>query len=113
MYAIIKTGGKQYRVQEGDVIQVESLGKEEGAEIEFAEILFISQSSENSKNHIGGPSVSGYVVQGKILGDSKGPKLKFKKFKPGNRCTTIGHRQHYQSIEITKVGAARGGKHGS
>ena len=70
MYAIIKSGGKQYRVKEGSVIDVELLENELGSEIEFKDLLFVH---DGDKAHVGGPHVSGYVVKGEHSGCSFRP----------------------------------------
>ena len=72
MYAIIRTGGKQYRVAKGDIIDVEILKAEQGAKLEFDEILFVH---DGKKAQIGEPSLSGYVVKGEVIGSSAGPKI--------------------------------------
>ena len=111
MYAIIKSGGKQYRVKKGDVIDVELLEGEPGAHIEFAEILLIS---DGSKTEVGGPTVSGFIVKGELIGESKDDKITSIKYIPGNHYRKFGHRQRKSRIKITEVGQKnKGGKHGS
>jgi large subunit ribosomal protein L21 len=102
MYAIIKTGGKQYRVKEGDIIDVELIG--ESAEVKFNEVLFFF---DGQKSHVGLPHVPKCVVHGEYMGLEKGPKViayKYKRCKNSRR--TVGHRQKYSRVKITKIAAA-------
>ena len=102
MYAIIKTGGKQYRVKKDDVIDVEILNPNEGAEIEFRTIFV----HDGSNAHIGEPEVADYFVKGEIIGASVGPKIVSMKYQPReNQRTKWGHRQHYSRIKITAIGS--------
>lgn len=104
MYAIIKTGGKQYTVKQGDVIDVELLSGEPGAEVEFQDVLFIQTGSEN---HVGDPVVSGYRVLGELLGASHGEKVTSVKYQPGNHYKRFGHRQKYSRVKITAISQQR------
>ncbi|MDE3045424.1 MAG: 50S ribosomal protein L21 [Verrucomicrobiota bacterium] len=101
MYAIIKTGGKQYRVQKGDELEVELLLGAEG------KITFQPLSVHNGKELlIGKPFVEKSSVQAEIIGEMKGPKViafKYKKCK--NYRLTRGHRQRYTCIRITEITA--------
>src|SRR5579859_3360313 len=102
MYAIIKTGGKQYRVKEGDIIDVELIG--DAAEVKFNEVLFFF---DGQKSHVGLPHVPKCVVHGEYMGVEKGPKViayKYKRCKNSRR--TVGHRQKYSRVKITKIAAA-------
>ncbi len=114
MYAIIKTGGKQYRVKTGDIIDVELLDGEPGASIQFQDILFIH---DGSKAQVGGPSLSNFIVTAEILGESKGEKITSIKYIPGNHYKKFGHRQRHSRIKITGIESkkehAKGGKHGA
>lgn len=103
MYAIIKTGGKQYRVEKGDVIEVELLEEETGA-IEFKEVLLFS----HEKNiQVGTPNVNKCLVKGEILGESKGPKvIAFKYKRRKNYRRKVGHKQRYSRVKITDIVAA-------
>ena len=102
-YAIIKTGGKQYPVAIGDVIDVELLEAEKGQEVQFNEVLFLH---EGSSLKVGSPTVAGCVVKGLVLDMSKGPKIQSVKYKPShNQYKTFGHRQKYLRIKITSIGA--------
>ncbi len=102
MQAIIKTGGKQYRVKPGDHIKVEKLKGDSGDQIEFGEVLMVSDSENGNK--VGSPLVENVRVKGKILGHEKGKKIIIFKFrrKKGYRRKK-GHRQVYTSVEITDV----------
>lgn len=103
MYAIIKTGGKQYRVQEGDILRVEKLNAEEGQEIEFDEVLAVSKDDGLT---IGTPCVEGAKVEAKILGQGKGEKVIVFKYKAKkNYRKKQGHRQPFTEVQITKINA--------
>ena len=101
MYAVIVSGGKQYRVTKGDTIYVEKLELEDGAAISF-DVLLLG-SDEGVK--VGSPTVSGAKVEGKVLGQVKGEKIIIYKYKSKkNYHRHAGHRQHYTKVEITAVG---------
>ncbi len=103
MYAVIKTGGKQYQVKEGDVVFIEKIEGENGAEVSFDDVLAVG---DDGKFTAGTPIVEGASVKGKILGQTKGRKIiVFKmKSKKGYRNKN-GHRQPYTKVEITKINA--------
>jgi len=104
MQAVIRTGGKQYIVKPGDVIDVELLELEEGQDVEFNDVLLVSEGDSDVK--IGSPVVEGAKVTGKILGMKKGKKIivfKFKRRKGYKKKQ--GHRQKYSSVEITDIQA--------
>ena len=101
MYAIIETGGKQYRVEKGDVIDVELLDAAAGEKVEFKNVLFI-HSAGNPK--IGNPNIPQSAVQGELIQEVKGPKeiaFKYKRRKPFRR--KVGHRQRYARVKITEI----------
>jgi len=101
-FAVIKTGGKQYLVTEGQKLDIEKLAKEEGAKVEFDEVLML----QNGKLEIGKPVVSGAKVEGKILKQFKDKKKIVFKFKNKTRQTKLkGHRQNLTEVEITKISA--------
>ncbi len=101
MLAIIKTGGKQYKVSEKDKIKVEKLPGKEGDKVVFSEVLFIGDE-KNVK--VGAPIISGAKVEGKILKTAKGKKVVGIKFKPKKRYKVkFGHRQTMTEVEITKI----------
>ena len=101
MYAILKTGGKQYKVSEGDVIYVEKLGVEDGATVTFDEVLAVG---EGDKLTVGAPYVSGAAVTGTVEKTGKGKKINIFKMKPkkGYRRRQ-GHRQPYTKVTIASI----------
>lgn len=100
MYAIIKTGGKQYCVEEGKVITIEKLDVEAGAEVAFDEVLLVS--GDNLK--IGQPTVAGAKVTGKVLEQGKGAKIRIFKYKAkSNYRRRQGHRQPFTKVQIEKI----------
>jgi len=102
MQAIIKTGGKQYKVSPGQIVNVEKLPGNIGDKVEFDNVL--SVSDESGKIKVGTPFVKDSRVTGKILGGVKGEKItvfKFRKRKGYRRKT--GHRQKYTSVQITEI----------
>ena len=102
-YAIIKTGGKQYKVQQGDRIDVENLPLEVGAETSFSDVLFYS---DGSAIKIGDPLVEGATVKAKVLDQRKDKKViafKFRRRKGYHK--TIGHRRRLTRLEIVGISA--------
>src|SRR6202012_3998735 len=109
MYAIIKTGGKQYRVQEGEWLLVEKLPVDDGAKIKLDPLLYV-----DGDNVVDGDDLSKVTVEATVLGHERGPKLRVVKFKPkrGYRRRN-GHRQELTRIEINNIklaGASRSSK---
>ena len=105
MYAIIKTGGKQYRVAVGDIIDVELLGSDTGAQVEFGDVLF---ASDGSKTQVGQPAIPNFLVYGEILGQVNGEKVTSLKYKASHtQCRKWGHRQKYTRVRITGIGSNR------
>jgi large subunit ribosomal protein L21 len=103
MFAVIKTGGKQYKVSEGDVLKVEKLDKKEGEEFEFDEVL-LYQDDKDLK--LGKPLIEDAKVKAEVLEHGKGDKKIVFKFKAKKRQSKKGgHRQPYTEIKITKVKA--------
>lgn len=101
MYAIIKTGGKQYRVNEGDVISVEKLDVASGEKVVFDEILVVSREGELQ---IGAPVVSGAKVEGTVVQQGKEKKVVVFKYKPKKDYRKKqGHRQPFTKIKIEKI----------
>lgn len=100
-YAIIKCGGKQYRVAKNDVIDVELIDKEKGSSIEFGEVLFIGNGETSV---IGAPFIQNYLVKGELVDFVKGPKITSIKYQPGNHYRKFGHRQKYCRVKITDIG---------
>lgn len=103
MYAVIETGGKQYKVQEGEVVFIEKLAAEEGAVVNFDKVLVVSK--EGAVN-FGAPVVAGATVSAKVLGHGKDKKIIVFKYKPkkGYRRKQ-GHRQPYTKVQIEKINA--------
>lgn len=103
MLAIIKTGGKQYKVKTGDKIKIEKLEGEEGSKVVFSEVLFLG---DDKKVSIGTPLLKNAKVEGKILKTAKGKKVVGIKFKAKKRYKVkFGHRQIMTEVEITKIAA--------
>jgi large subunit ribosomal protein L21 len=103
MYAIIKTGGKQYRASVGDVIEVELLPGEAGGEVTFEDVLLVS-SDEGYQ--VGKPVVEQARVKGQIVDQFRAPKVTTFKFKRRkNQRRTIGHRQDLTRVKITEISA--------
>jgi len=102
MYAIIVTGGKQYTVKTGDVIEVEKLDAEVGAQVTFSEVLAVGE--EGGKLNVGTPKVAGASVAAKVMDHFRGKKVvafKIKRRKGYRR--TVGHRQSLTRIEIGEI----------
>ena len=100
MYAIIKTGGKQYRVKVGDILNVELLGSDRSA-VTFDNVLLVH---DGKAPKVGLPTVPQCVVHAEVIGETKGPKVIAYKFKPcKNSRRTVGHRQRYSRVKITKI----------
>ena len=101
MYAIIQTGGKQYRVSEGDVLSVEKLPVAEGEEVVFDQVLTVVSDSDIK---IGKPVVEGAKVTAKVVEHGKGKKILVFKYKAkSNYRKRQGHRQPYTKVEISKI----------
>lgn len=101
MYAVIKTGGKQYKVKEGDVITVEKIKKQAGEKVVFDEVLMIG---EGKKTEIGTPYLDAAKVYGYVVENGKGDKLIIYKYKAKKDYRKKqGHRQPYSMVEITGI----------
>ena len=101
MHAVIKTGGKQYRVSEGDVLNVEKLAGDPGARVELSEVLAVGDG-ESIK--LGTPTVAGATVVAEILGQGKGKKvIVYKKKRRKGYDKRQGHRQLFTSIKIQEI----------
>ena len=99
--AVIRTGGKQVIVSQGDIIEVELLSAEEGQEVKFDDVLMIVDGAGST---IGAPKVEGATVSAKVLKEVKGEKTRavfFRRRK--DSMTTKGHRQRYHRVEITGI----------
>ena len=100
MFAVITTGGKQYKVTEQDIIFVEKLDVEEGAEVKFDVVAL----SNDAGFKAGTPTVAGASVTGTVLKNGKGKKIYVLKYKSKkNEKKKIGHRQPYTKIQINKI----------
>ncbi|NLY56607.1 MAG: 50S ribosomal protein L21 [Firmicutes bacterium] len=103
MYAIVETGGKQYKVSKGDVITVEKLDAEAGSEVALDKVLLVHNGSELK---VGTPLVSGAKVTAKVLGHGKGKKILVFKFKAKkNYRRRRGHRQPFTKLMIQEIEA--------
>ncbi|GKQ42547.1 50S ribosomal protein L21 [Companilactobacillus sp. RD055328] len=101
MYAIIKTGGKQYKVQEKEAIYVEKLDVEEGKKVTFDEVIMVV---DGTKSSIGAPFVKGATVSGKVEKQGKERKVVTYKYKPKKHShTKTGHRQPYTRVMIDSI----------
>ena len=101
MFAIIETGGKQYKVNEGDVIFVEKLGVEEGETVTFDRVLAVSDADGIK---VGAPTVKGATVTASVVKNGKGKKIYVMTYKPKkNEKRKLGHRQPYTKVQIEKI----------
>ncbi|GMV43307.1 MAG: 50S ribosomal protein L21 [Myxococcales bacterium] len=101
MYAVIRTGGKQYRVAEGQWVDVEKLPYEVGADVQFDEVLLIADDGSTT---VGRPFVAGAKVTGKVIRQDRAKKiLVFKYRRRKNYRLRRGHRQYYTRVQITGV----------
>ena len=101
MYAVVKTGGKQYRVSPGDSIDVEKLPNEVGEQIELDQVLLVANGSEAQ---VGQPLVEGAKVKATVTRQAKGRKVIVFKYRPSKRYRLKkGHRQHYTRLRIDEI----------
>jgi large subunit ribosomal protein L21 len=101
MYAVIRTGGKQYRVAANDELEIEKLAGEAGAKVEFTEVLMVG-AGESVK--VGKPTVTGAKVLAELVEQTRGPKLiAFKKRRRKNSRRKKGHRQDLTKVRITDI----------
>ena len=106
MYAVIETGGKQYRVKAGDLLVVDKLGGDVGAKIAFDRVLMLGDGANIS---VGAPTVAGAVVEAALIETRKGDKIKvFKKIRRQGYRRTAGHRQWESVLRVTSVTGADG-----
>ncbi|MGN7438510.1 MAG: 50S ribosomal protein L21 [Alcanivorax sp.] len=104
MFAVIKTGGKQYKVQKDDKLLVEKLEGEEGDKVTLDEVLMIA---DGKKSTLGEPLIKGAKVEAKVVTQTRGPKITvFKKKRRQNYRRKKGHRQDLTMIQITNIKAA-------
>jgi large subunit ribosomal protein L21 len=103
MYAVFKTGGKQYRAVKGDKLKIEKLDAAEGDSIEFDEVLLVGEGEDVT---VGAPLIAGGKVEAKVLVQAKDKKVDVIKFRRRqNYRRTKGHRQHFTLVEITGISA--------
>ncbi len=103
MYAVIKTGGKQYRVSAGDKVRVETLPVAVGAEVAFDQVLMVA---EGEKVSVGQPVVAGASVRGTVLAHGRGEKIRiFKHRRRKHFKKQAGHRQNYTEVQISGISA--------
>lgn len=103
MYAVIKSGGKQYKVKQGDTIKVEKISADEGADIKISDVLLVSDGEEVK---VGTPLVAGATVSATVKSHGRGPKIRIIKFKRRKHYRRqMGHRQGYTELSITGIDA--------
>lgn len=101
MYAVIKTGGKQYRVAQGDRLRVETLSANEGDTVELTEVLMVADGDDVK---VGAPTVSGAKVAAKVVAHGRGKKVEIVKFRRRkHHRKQMGHRQNYTELEIETI----------
>ena len=101
MYAIIETGGKQYRVAAGDIIEIERVAKQDGDRVEFSRVLLVGG---DGSVRAGAPALDGARVRGVALADTRGPKIRvFKRKKRKGYRRTTGHRQDLMRVRIEGI----------
>lgn len=103
MYAVIETGGKQYKVSEGDTLFIEKLNVEEGGSVKFDKVLIVGEGENVT---VGAPLVDGASVEANVVKNGKAKKIYvFKMKRKKNYRRKKGHRQPYTKVEITKINA--------
>lgn len=101
MFAVIKTGGKQYRVSQGDKLRVETLDADEGDAINLDQVMMVGEGDQVT---VGAPLISGASVNAKVLGHGRGKKVDIVKFRRRKHYRRqMGHRQNYTELEITGI----------
>jgi len=104
MYAVFRSGGKQYRAVKGDVLRLEKIEADEGSTVKFDEVLLVGEGSDIK---VGSPLLSGSSVSGKVLRQGKSRKVPVVKFKRRKNYLRQGsHRQFFTEVEITAIAAA-------
>jgi large subunit ribosomal protein L21 len=103
MYAVIVTGGKQYRVKEGDSLKIESLQADAGQEVIFDKVLMVADGDEVK---LGKPTLSGAQVTASVVEHGRGKKVNILKFRRRKHSMTrLGHRQNFTAVKIEKIQA--------
>tara|TARA_Y100000590_G_scaffold293297_1_gene330341 strand:- start:206 stop:670 length:465 start_codon:yes stop_codon:yes gene_type:complete len=106
-FAVIETGGKQYKVSASNILKVEKLNIQKGKKVEFKKVLLVN---DDKTTEVGNPTISGAIVEGLLLDNIKDKKiLVFKKRRRQNSRKKYGHRQLLSKIQITKI-LSKGGK---
>ncbi|NIM02037.1 MAG: 50S ribosomal protein L21 [Acidobacteria bacterium] len=102
MYAVIETGGKQMRVQVGDLVRVETLDGDVGSKVVFDRVLMVG---EGEKAQVGSPAVEGAKVQGSIVEQGRAKKIRIFTYKPRQNSNRrrMGHRQNYTAVKIESI----------
>ena len=104
MYAVFRSGGKQYRAAKGDVLRLEKIEADEGATVKFDEVLLVGEGSDIK---VGTPVISGTTVSAKVVRQGKSKKVPVVKFKRRKNSLRQGtHRQFFTEVEITAIGSA-------
>ena len=104
MYAVFRTGGKQYRAREGERLRVERLDAAVGDAVEFDQVLLVGEGADVK---IGAPLVEGSKVTGKVVAQGRGDKIMIVKFRRRKHYKRVrGHRQAFTEVEITSIGGA-------
>jgi len=104
MYAVIKTGGKQYRVSQGDRLKVETIQMDEGADVSLDQVLMVGNGESVT---VGAPMVANASVSAKVVSHGRGDKVKIIKFRRRkHHRKQAGHRQNYTELEITGINAS-------
>jgi large subunit ribosomal protein L21 len=102
MYAVVKTGGKQYKVKEGETLRVEKLEAAAGASVDL-EVLLVSDE-DGKAIKVGTPTVAGAKVTAKVASQGRAPKIRVVKYKPKSRYTRVaGHRQPFTELTIESI----------
>ena|SRR2546425_5741150 len=105
MYAVIVTGGKQYRVAQGETLRVEKIEADVGAAVSFDQVLLVGSGDGIS---VGAPLVKGATVAAKVVKHGREDKIRIIKFRRRkHHMKQMGHRQHYTEIEITSIAGAK------
>jgi large subunit ribosomal protein L21 len=101
MYAVIKTGGKQYRVKEGDLLKIEQLPAEVGSQIDFTEVLMLTDGDDVT---CGSPMIATAVVTAEVMEHARHKKIKIIKFRRRkHHMKKMGHRQNYTQVKIISI----------
>lgn len=104
MYAVVKTGGKQYKVKEGQMLKIEKIDAAAGTSVDLEVLLIAGENGEAVK--VGKPNVSGAKVSAKVVEQGKADKIRVVKYKPKSRYTRVaGHRQPYTKVSIESIKA--------